>query len=332
MMRRLIRLLITLVLGFLVAPLATDAQPPGKVARIGLLAAPSDAPERVRNLEAFRQELRDLGWVEGQNLAMEYRSVEDRAERLPDLAAELVQLQVEVIVALGGNAVTRAAQTATRTIPIVMVSTFDPVGQGFIASLAHPGGNITGTATLAPELMVRRLELLREAVPGVSRVAVLLNRANPSAVTQLHETQVAVQAIGVELHILEPQRPDELASAFAAMTQAGAGALLVLGDPFLFERHVPTITALAQQHRLPAMYSRRVYVDAGGLMSYGLSLLEQYQRTAIYVDKILKGAKPADLPVEHPMKFDLVINLKTAQALGLTIPPSLLFQATEVIR
>jgi putative ABC transport system substrate-binding protein len=332
MMRRLIRLLITLVLGFLVAPLATDAQPPGKVARIGLLAAPSDAPERTRNLEAFRQGLRDLGWVEGQNLAMEYRSVEDRAERLPDLAAELVQLQVEVIVTLGGNAVTRAAQTATRTIPIVMVSTIDPVGQGFIASLAHPGGNITGTATLAPELMVRRLELLREAVPGVSRVAVLLNRANPSAVAQLHEAQVAVQAIGVELHILEPQSPDALASAFAAMTQAGAGALLVLGDPSLFERHVPTITALAQQHRLPAMYSRRVYVDAGGLMSYGVSLLEQYQRTALYVDKILKGAKPADIPVEHPMKFDLVINLKTAQALNLTIPPTLLFQATDIIR
>jgi putative ABC transport system substrate-binding protein len=179
---------------------------------------------------------------------------------------------------------------------------------------------------------MRRLELLREAVPGVSRVAVLLNRANPSAVAQLHETQVAAQAIGVELRILQPQSPDELASAFAAMTQAGAGALLVLGDPFLFELHVPTITARAQQHRLPAMYIRRMYVDAGGLMSYGLSLLEQYRRTAIYVDKILKGAKPADIPVEQPMTFELVINLKTAQALGLTIPPTLLFQATEVIR
>jgi putative tryptophan/tyrosine transport system substrate-binding protein len=263
MTRRLIGLLITLTLGFLVAPLATDAQPPGKMTRIGILAAPSDAPERVRNLEAFRQGLRDLGWVEGQNLAMEYRSVKDRAARLPDLAAELVQLKVEVMVTLGGNAVTRAAQTAMRTIPIVMVSTFDPVGQGFIASLARPGGNITGTATLSPELMVRRLELLREAVPGVSRIAVLLNRANPSAVAQLHETHVAAQPIGMELRILQPQSPDELASTFVAMTQAGVGALLVLGDPFLFELDVSAFTALAQQHRLPAMYIRRVYVDAG---------------------------------------------------------------------
>jgi putative ABC transport system substrate-binding protein len=331
MTRRTVGFIVTLALSLLVAPLAA-AQPPAKVVRLGILAAGSYGPDRASNLDAFRQGLRDLGWVEGQNLALEYHDVEGNLEQLPVRAAELVQRQVEVIATLGGPAVTRAAKDATRTIPIVMVATADPVGYGFIASLARPGGNITGTASPHGETGQRRLELLMEAVPGVSRVAVLLNRASPAAVAQLHETQGAAPALGVELLILEPHHPDELEGAFAAMRQAGAGALLVLPDPFFLQRHLPTITALARQYRLPAMYPHRMYMDGGGFMYYGTSLREAYRRTAYYVDRILKGTKPADLPVEQPMKFELVINLKTAQTLGLTMPPSLLFQADEVIR
>jgi putative ABC transport system substrate-binding protein len=329
---RTLRFIVTLALSLLVTPFATHAQVPVKVPRIGILAAGSFAPDRARNLEAFRQRLRELGRVEGQNLAIAYRSVEDRAERLPDLAAELIQLQVDVMVTLGGAAVTRAAKEATSTIPIVMVSTPDPVGAGFIASLARPGGTITGTASIDIELAGKRLELLKEAVPQASRMAVLLNRTNPPAISQLRQTQVAAQTLGVELQILEPRGPDEFASAFAAMTQAGAGALLVLTDPFLFQGHLSAITALALQTKLPTMYPWRMYVDVGGLMAYGMSLREHYRRAAVYVDKILKGAKPADLPVEQPITFELVINLKTAQELGLTIPPALLFQADEVLR
>jgi putative ABC transport system substrate-binding protein len=332
MTRRTVGCIVTLALSLLVAPLAAQAPLPAKVVRLGILAAGSCGPDRARNLEAFRQRLRELGRVEGENLTMTYRSVEDRAERLPDLAAELIQLQVDVMVTLGGAAVTRAAKAATSTIPIVMVSTPDPVGTGFIASLARPGGNITGTASINMELAGKRLELLKEAVPQASRMAVLVNRTNPPAISQLRETQVAAQALGVELQILEPRSPDEFASVFAAMTQAGAGAFLVLTAPFLFQGHLSEITALALQSTLPAMYPWRMYVDVGGLMAYGMSLREHYRRAAVYVDKILKGAKPADLPVEQPITFELVINLKTAQALGLTLPPSLLFQADEVIR
>jgi putative ABC transport system substrate-binding protein len=319
-------------LGCLVAVLAAAAQQPAKVVRIGMLAAGSYGPELARNLETFRQGLHDLGWVQGRNLVIEFRSAEGNVAQLPALAAELVQRQVDIIVTLGGAAVTRAAKDATSTIPIVMLSTPDPIEHGFITSLAHPGGNITGTASLHAEVGQKRLELLMEAVPGVSRVAVLHNRANPAAVAQLHETQGAAQALGVELLLLEPHSPDELESIFAAMTQAGAGALLVLPDPFFLQRHLSHIIALVQQHRLPAMYPWRMYVDAGGLMSYGMSLREAYRRTAYYVDRILQGTKPAALPVEQPMYFELVVNLKTAQAMGLTLSPTLLFQANEVLQ
>lgn len=251
---------------------------------------------------------------------MAYRSVQDRAERLPDLAAELIQLQVHVMVTRGGTAVIRAAQQATSTIPIVMVSTPDPIGAGFVASLASPGENITGTTSIDMELAGKRLELLYGAVRQASRVAVLLNRTNPPAISQLRETQVAAQTLGVELQILDPRGPDEFALTFAAMTQAGAGALLVLTDPFHFQRHLSDITALALQSQMPAMYPWRMYVDAEGLTAYSMSLREHYRRAAVYVDKILKGAKPADLPVEQPTAFELVINLKTAQTLGLTTP------------
>jgi putative ABC transport system substrate-binding protein len=324
--------IITLVLGILVTAFAATAQPVGKVHRIGRLSPGSPAAGPNASLEAFQQGLRDLGWVEGQNLTMETRYAEGRAERLPELAAELVSLQVEVMVVAGGSAVVRAARRATHTIPIVGIAFGDPVAAGFVASLARPGGNITGTTGLQPALIQRRLEVLKEAVPGLARVAVLLNRTNPAAVDQLHETQGAAQAMGVALLVLEPQRPEEFAGAFATMQGARVDALLVFSDPFLLEPHRSALTALAQQHRLPAMYPHRMYVDAGGLMYYGTDLREHYRRAAYYVDRILKGTKPADLPVETPWKFELVVNLKTAHAMGLRLSPTLLSQADEVLR
>ena len=326
-----IGVMVPLTLSILVALLVADAQPAGKVYRLGRLAPGS--PEGDPYTEVFRQALRDLGYVEGQNLVIEDRWAEGNQERLPDLAAELVRLKVDVIVA-GGTAATRAAQHATRTIPIVMPGTGDPVGAGFVASLARPGGNITGLSLLLPELVRKRLELLKETVPQSTRVAVL---ANPGAAPTLSATttsalSVAAQALGLQLHVVELRRAEELDDAFAAMTRAGADALYVLGEPLLLDGLRGRIADLAATHRLPAMYYWRMYVDAGGLMSYGVSLPDVWRRTATYVDKLLKGANPADLPVEQPMKFDLVINLKTARALGLTIPPIVLFQADEVIR
>jgi putative tryptophan/tyrosine transport system substrate-binding protein len=331
--RSTIGLFITLALALLVAPLMAQAQQPATIRRIGMLSSGVVSPERTRYVEAFLHSLRELGWVEGQNLAFAYRSAEGQAERLPDLAAELVRLRVEVIVTVGGDRATRAAKEATSTIPIVMGGVGDPVQQGFIASLARPGGNLTGLAILDPELSGKRLELLKEAVPQASRIAVLRHAPGPVPGVSLSATQAAAQALGVELHIVEVHRPAEIEGAFAAMQQAGAGALLVLTDSLVLEPHRHTITALALQSRLPAMYPWRMYVvDAGGLMSYGVDLPDVYRRAAYYTDRLLKGAKPADLPVEQPTKFELVINLKTAQALGLTIPPSLLFQADEIIR
>jgi putative ABC transport system substrate-binding protein len=296
------------------------------VHRIGYLSYGSPLPEFAPHVEAFRQGLRELGYVEGQNFVIEYRYAEGRAERLGDLAAEFVRLQVEVIV-VGGAAGIRAAQHATHTIPIVMAGTGDAVAAGFVASLAHPGGNITGLSDLS-------LELLKATVPQSTHIAVLANPANnPYSGTLMANLTVAAQALGLHLQVLEFRSAEELDSAFAAMTRAGADALLVATVSSVF--HSPLhrrIVDLAAQSRLPAMYNWRENVVAGGLMSYGISQRDIHRRTATYVDKILKGAKPADLPVEQPTKFELVINLKTAQALGLTIPPTLLFQADEVIR
>jgi putative tryptophan/tyrosine transport system substrate-binding protein len=322
---------VTLTISILLAPLVADAQPAGKVYRIGRLAPGS--PEGSPFIESFRQALHERGYIEGQNLVIEYRWAEGRDERLPDLAAELVRLKVDVIVT-GGSTAIRAAQQATRTIPIVMVGASDPVAQGFIASLARPGGNITGLSIVTPELLGKRLEILKETVPQSTRVAVL---ANPGSAPTLSATTtgvltIAAQGLGLQLQVVEVRRAEELDEAFAAVTRAGADALLVQGEPRLLDGLRGRIADLAAKHRLPAMYAWRMYVDAGGLMSYGVSLLEQYRRTAIYVDKILKGAKPADLPVEQPTKFELVINLKAAKALGLTIPSTLLFQADEVIQ
>jgi putative tryptophan/tyrosine transport system substrate-binding protein len=296
--------------------------------RIGLLRGGSPLPQI---LEGFRQSLRDLGYVEGQNLVIELRAAEGSAERLRDGAAELVQLQVDVLVGIGTAAI-RAAQHATHTIPIVMAGTGDPVGQGLVASLARPGGNITGLSLLMAELPGKGLELLKETVPQSASVAVLANPADPSYEGRMHNLRMAAQALGLHLHVLEVRRADELDTSFAAMTREGADALIVLSDVALMDPLHGRIAALAAQSRLPAMYGWRAYVEAGGLMAYGPSLPDLWRRAAIYVDKLLKGVNPAELPVEQPTKFELVLNLKTAQALGITLPPSLLVLADEVIR
>ena len=279
---------------------------------------------------AFRQRLRELGYVDGQNIAFEVRSAEGRAERLPDLAADLVRLKVDVIVA-GGTPAPLAAKRATTAIPIVMASAGDPVGSGLVASLARPGGNVTGLSLLVPELGGKRLQLLKEVVPGVSRVAVLWNAANPYPVLVWRQTEAAARALGVHLQSLDVRGPDDLEGAFAAATRGRAGALITVEDPLTFGQR-KRIVDFAARARLPAMYGFREFVDAGGLMSYAASLADLSRRAATYVDKILKGAKPADLPVEQPTKFELVINLKTAKALGLTIPPSVLIRADQVIQ
>jgi putative ABC transport system substrate-binding protein len=329
---RTLPLIVIVALAILVAPLAAAAQQPTKVHRVGFLVGrPPIEPDPT--LEAFRQGLRDLGYVEGQNLIIEYRGAEGSLERLHDLAAELVQRKVDVLVTPGGAVVIRAAQHATRTIPIVMVGAGDPVAEGFVVSLARPGGNITGLSLLSEGLPGKRLEILKEAVPQSTRVAVLANPASPTYASAMHNLTGAAQALGLQLHTVEVRHADELDTAFAAMTRAGADALLVVAEPLLINPLLSgRIADRAAQSRLPAMYSWKFFVEAGGLMSYGPDNLAISRHAAIYVDKILKGAKPADLPVEQPMKFELIINLKTAKALGLTIPPSMLFQADEVIK
>ncbi len=322
-------LVVTLALGILLAPLAAEAQQPMRVPRIGFLSGSSPSASR-HLLEAFGQGLRDLGYVEGKNIAIDDRWAEEKYEEFPDLAAELVRLKVDVIVAVGTPAA-RPAKNATRTIPIVMVAVGDPVGSGLIASLARPGGNITGLTLLAGmEIVGKHLELLKEAVPNVSRIAVLWNPANQSHVPRLREVEVAGRPLRVQLQILAARGPEEFDGAFAAMTRERAGALFVFADPVFF-RDRTRLADLAAKRRLPAVYELKEHAEAGGLMAYGASLPHMYRRAATFVDKILKGAKPADLPVEQPTKFELVINLKTAKALGLTIPPSVLVRADRII-
>jgi putative tryptophan/tyrosine transport system substrate-binding protein len=331
MNRTLGALLVTLALGLLVGPLGAEAQPVGKVWRIGYLHLTQYLDARSRGIyEAFRQGLRDLGYVEGQNLTIEERNADNQLERLAHLAAELARLPVDVLVTAGENAA-RAAQHATRMIPIVVAASGDPVGAGLVASLARPGGNLTGLSLMSPELAGKRLELLKEAVPMASRVGVLFNPASTGEVPLWRETEGAARALGVQLHALEVRRADDLERAFATATSAGVGALIVWRD-FLIETHRIRTLQLAAQSRLPVMSELREFVEDGGLLSYGPSLPDSFRRAATYVDKILKGATPGDLPMEQPTKFELVLNLKTAQALGLSIPPTLLFQADEVIR
>jgi putative ABC transport system substrate-binding protein len=314
--------------GLLAAPLAADAQAPAKVPRIGFLLGPTPAVS-APYLEDFRQGLHDLGYVEGQSIAFEYRWAEVKYERLPALAAELVRLNVDVIVTSGGP-VPLAAKQATSTIPIVVTSQIDPVATGLVASLARPGGNVTGLTIMGPEVAGKHLELLKEVAPKVSRVAVLQNSNSPLHTPQLRQAEGAARALGVQLQVLNARTPAEIDAAFAAMRRQRAGGVLILRDTFFFGQR-PQIVALAAKSRLPAVYGWREDAEAGGLMAYGASVHEQWRRAASFVDKILRGAKPADLPIQQATKFELVINLKTAKALGLTIPPSLLLRADQVI-
>jgi putative ABC transport system substrate-binding protein len=318
-------LIVTLSLG-LMMPLAAHAQSPTKVPRIGVLlfAGPNSAA-----VEAFRQGLHEHGWVEGQNLAMAWRFAEGHAERLPALAADLVGLPVDVLVTHGPTI--RPAQHATQTIPIVMAVVTDPVGSGLVASLARPGGNLTGVSIGAAELGGKRLELLMQAVPWASRVAVLWNAALADKVPEWRETQTAARALGVSLHSVEVRGPDDFDGAFATLAWERPDALITLADALTLAHH-RRIVAFATQQRLAMISELKDFAEAGGLMTYGPSGRALWRRAAAYVDKILKGSKPAELPVEQPMKFELIINLKTAKALGLTIPPTLLFQADEVIQ
>ena len=306
-----------------------EAQQPKKVPRLGYLVANFPSTNPARN-EAFRQGLRDLGYVEGKSIVIEWRYAEGKPDRLPVLAAELVRLKVDVIVT-AGPASTRPAKEATSTIPIVMGFDNDPVGNGFVASLARPGGNITGLSTLAPEISGKQLELLMEIVPRLSRVAALGNSNEPGNAQALREVEVAAGAFGVQLQHLDVRDPKDIETAFRAASKGRAEALLVLGGPVLFSNRKQIID-FAVKNRLPAIYERLEHVEAGGLITYGPNINDLYRRAATYVDKILKGAKPADIPVEQPTKFELVINLKTAKQIGLTIPQSVLYRADRVIK
>src|SRR6476659_2668858 len=323
-----IKAIVLMILGLF--PLAfthsAEAQHPGKISKIGILrsGSPGDA-----NIEGFRQGLRELGYIEGQNVVMEYRWV-DRDDRLLELARELVQQKVDVILT-GSTPATIAAKEATKTIPIVFGALSDPVGVGLVASLARPGGNITGMSLLAPELWPKRLELLKETVPKLYRVAMLWNRSNPGMAARAKETQDAAHHMGVAVQDRGAKDSQELENIFNVITKDPPDGLLTMLDPFttLHLKHIVDFTA---NHHLPGMYEERRFVQAGGLMSYGPNVVNLYRRAATYVDKILKGSKPADLPVEQPMKFDLIINLKAAKQIGLKIPPNVLARADKVIK
>jgi ABC-type uncharacterized transport system substrate-binding protein len=313
-------------------PLAAGAQQPAKVARIGYLSAGITSEPQLR--DAFLQGLRDLGYVEGRNVLIEYRSAEGKLDRVPTLAAELVALKVDLIFVAGGTRVTLIGMQTTKTIPIIFANVGDPVESGLVTNLARPGGNVTGLSSLGPELVSKRLELLKQAVPGVDRVAVLWL---PGALGERTDKQMlagvelAARALRVRLEFVEARGPDEFVRAFSDMTSARVGALTVLPSNRFLREH-RRLVELASQTRLPAVYTSREFVDAGGLMSYGANSADLHRRAATYVDKILKGAKPGDLPVEQPTKFELVVNLRTAQALGLKIPQSVLAHADELIQ
>ena len=316
----------------LALPFPARAQQPKKVPRIGYLSPTDPATESARS-EAIRLALRERGYIEGQNLAIEYRYAEVKPDRLPALAAELVRLKVDLIVVSGGDLMIRAAMNATKTIPIVMVgSGADPVAAGYIESLAHPGGNVTGVTNLNRELGGKRLELLKEAVPKLASVAVLYDAANPANVLEVKEVlPVAARALGLTVQPWEVRDADGFEKVFATISKWRPDGLYVPGGR-LFNDNQKRIVGFALKSRLPSAYNRREDIEAGGLMSYGADLMDSYRRVAYYVDKILKGAKPADLPVEQPTKFELVINLKTAKQIGLTIPQSVLYRADKVIK
>jgi len=306
---------------------AVSAQPP-KTARVAILASSTEA-NFAPSVKVFREALEAAGWIEGRNLTLDVRYPGGRYARLPEMAAELVKLKVDVIASMGTPA-TLAAKQATTTIPIVMESLSDVISTGVVTNLARPGGNITGVAGFAPELSGKRLELIRELFPRADRVAVLTNRANQATTAILRATESAAQQIRMTLHVADVGQPSALGAAFETMRREHADALLLLADPLLFAERLQ-ILQLAARHRLPAIYETRLFPEAGGLLSYGPRPQERFERMAVYVDRILRGARPEDLPIEQPSKFELVINLKTAKTLGLTIPPSLLQRADQVI-
>ena len=320
---------ITLIGGVAVWPFPACAQPATKVYRIGLLGGSPRGNPAGHLWEDFFQGLRDLGYLEGKNIVVEGRWYGEDLERLPSLAAELVRAKVDVIVA-GAAPAPEEAQRATSTIPIVMAAHPDPVGSGLVLSLAKPGGNVTGLSFLAPELVGKQLELLKEMVPGISRVGVLWNPTVPSQALNLREAEVAARSLALRLQVLDVRVSSDFVNVFAAMRNERVGGFIAFGGSMFFAER-SRIVELADQSRLPAIYMVREYVDVGGLMAYGPSLRENWRRAATYVDKILKGAKPADLPIEQPTKFELLINLKTAKALGITIPQSVLLRASETI-
>jgi ABC-type uncharacterized transport system substrate-binding protein len=320
----------TLGLGLLAAPLAAEGQQPANIPRIGFLSPSSlSDPRTSRYFQALRQGLRELGYLEGQNIAIEFRWAEGKYNRLAGLAVELVRLKTTVIVTYGGAA-TQAARQATGTIPIVLAVVQEPVSTGLVSSLARPGGNLTGMSSMAPELVGKELEILKEVVPKVSSVTILGNPAQIGHAPQVRHAQDTARALSVRLQLLEARDASEIDKAFAAITTERAGAVIVLPDSMLLD-HRTRIADLAVRRRLPLVSALSDHAKAGGLLAYGPSIFEMFRRAATYVDKILKGAKLADLPVEQPTKFELVINLKTAKALGLTIAPSLLGRADEVI-
>jgi putative ABC transport system substrate-binding protein len=322
--------LLTLTVSILGVPLdATAQQPKQTTSRIGFLIGGSPGSEAAP-IKAFRQGLRELGYVEGRNIGIEYRFGEGKTEHFPALVTELVERNVAVIVVAGATA-TRAARQVTTRVPVVMVNVTDPVAVGLVASLARPGGNITGISNMSPELGVKRLELLKELVPQLARVAVLGDPSSPSHAPQWREMKSAARSFGVQVDSWEVREPNpDFAGTFASIIESHADALVTLSQPLL-DTHWEEIVNFTKTRRLPAMFNRRKFVDEGGLMSYGANVADLFRRAAAFVDKILKGANPAELPVEQPEKFDLVINLKTSKALGLTISPKLLLQATEVI-
>jgi putative ABC transport system substrate-binding protein len=316
-------------LGVLAAwgPPEAEPQQPAKIPRVGILNTGAPATNKA-SLDAFRLGLRELGRLEGQNIVLEFRYAEGKPERFPDLVAELVRLKPDVLVG-GGTPATRALRDATTTIPIVMAASADAIGSGFVRSLARPGGNITGLSFLDTELSAKRLELLKEALSRVSRVAALMDSASPRM--SLDATLAASRPLGIHIQVLEVQGPNELDTAMTTAKKNRTEAMSVLASPTLFV-HRKAVVTLAAKHRLPTIYQFREFVEEGGLMSYGANIADMYRRAATYVDKILKGAKPADLPVEQPTRFELVVNLKTAKALGLTIPQAILIRADQVIQ
>jgi len=322
-------LLLPLATLVLLSIYSVQAQQLPKIPRIGFLGAASPSANTART-EALRQGLRELGYVEGKNVVIEYRWAEGKLDRLPELAAELMRLKVDVVVT-AGSAATRPAKAATVTIPVVMAQDNDPVGDGFVASLARPGGNITGLSTLAPELSGKGLELLREIAPRLSRVAVFGSSTNPGTAQALRETELAAGAVGVKLQYLEIRGPENIETAFREALKGRADAVLVVGSAVLIS-HRKQIAELAAKSRLSTISYLPEFAEDGGLMTYGANIPALFYRAATYVDKILKGAKPADLPVEQPTKFELVVNLKTAKQIGVTIPPNVLARADKVIK